>query len=44
MPRLDFDRLAGATQTAQELYGKMLELYPSRINPKDYNRHYALGG
>jgi glyoxylase-like metal-dependent hydrolase (beta-lactamase superfamily II) len=29
----DFDRLAATTKTAQELYDKMLELYPSRINP-----------
>jgi len=29
----DFDRLAGTTTTAQELYNKMLELYPNRINP-----------
>jgi glyoxylase-like metal-dependent hydrolase (beta-lactamase superfamily II) len=29
----DFDRLAETTRTAQELYDKMLELYPSRINP-----------
>src|SRR4030095_10480265 len=29
----DFDRLAGTTATAQELYDKMLELYPNRINP-----------
>src|SRR5881409_2357849 len=29
----DFDRLAGTTTTAQELYDKMLELYPNRINP-----------
>ena len=29
----DFDRLAETTKTAQELYDKMLELYPSRINP-----------
>ena len=29
----DFDRLAGTTKTAQELYDKMLELYPTRINP-----------
>src|SRR5438876_3839660 len=29
----DFDRLAGTTTTAQELYGKMLELYPNRVNP-----------
>ncbi|TMQ61640.1 MAG: MBL fold metallo-hydrolase [Candidatus Eisenbacteria bacterium] len=29
----DFDRLAETTTTAQELYDKMLELYPSRINP-----------
>jgi glyoxylase-like metal-dependent hydrolase (beta-lactamase superfamily II) len=29
----DFDRLAETTRTAQELYDKMLELYPHRINP-----------
>jgi len=29
----DFDRLAEATTTAQELYDKMLELYPNRVNP-----------
>jgi glyoxylase-like metal-dependent hydrolase (beta-lactamase superfamily II) len=29
----DFDRLAGTTTTAQELYNKMLELYPNRVNP-----------
>jgi len=29
----DFDRFAEITTTAQELYGKMLELYPNRINP-----------
>ena len=29
----DFDRLAETTQTAQELYDKMLELYPNRVNP-----------
>ena len=29
----DFDRLAGTTITAQELYDKMLELYPNRVNP-----------
>ena len=29
----DFDRLAETTKTAQELYDKMLALYPSRINP-----------
>jgi glyoxylase-like metal-dependent hydrolase (beta-lactamase superfamily II) len=28
----DFDRLAGTT-TARELYDKMLELYPERVNP-----------
>ncbi len=31
--RRSFDRLAETTRTAQELYDKMLELYPSRINP-----------
>jgi glyoxylase-like metal-dependent hydrolase (beta-lactamase superfamily II) len=29
----DFDRLDKITTTAQELYDKMLELYPNRINP-----------
>jgi hypothetical protein len=29
----DFDRLAGTTATARELYDKMLELYPERVNP-----------
>ena len=29
----DLDRLAEATRTAQELYDKMLELYPNRVNP-----------
>jgi glyoxylase-like metal-dependent hydrolase (beta-lactamase superfamily II) len=29
----DFDRLAETTRTAQELYDKMLELYPHRVNP-----------
>jgi glyoxylase-like metal-dependent hydrolase (beta-lactamase superfamily II) len=29
----DFDRLAQTTTTAQELYDKMLELYPNRVNP-----------
>jgi glyoxylase-like metal-dependent hydrolase (beta-lactamase superfamily II) len=29
----DFDRLAEKTATAQELYDKMLELYPNRVNP-----------
>jgi glyoxylase-like metal-dependent hydrolase (beta-lactamase superfamily II) len=29
----DFDRLADATKNAQELYNKMLELYPNRVNP-----------
>jgi glyoxylase-like metal-dependent hydrolase (beta-lactamase superfamily II) len=28
----DFDRVAGTTTTAPELYGKMLELYPDRVN------------
>ncbi len=30
----DFDRLAETTKTARELYEKMLELYPNRINPE----------
>jgi glyoxylase-like metal-dependent hydrolase (beta-lactamase superfamily II) len=29
----DFDRLAETTTTAQELYDKMLKLYPNRVNP-----------
>ena len=29
----DFDRIAEMTATAQELYEKMLELYPNRVNP-----------
>jgi len=29
----DFDRVAGMTTTARELYDKMLELYPDRVNP-----------
>ena len=29
----DFDRLVNQTKTAQELYDKMLELYPNRVNP-----------
>src|SRR5579864_8813091 len=29
----DFDRLVEKTKTAQELYDRMMELYPSRINP-----------
>jgi len=29
----DFDQLAATTTTAQELYDKMLELYPKRVNP-----------
>jgi glyoxylase-like metal-dependent hydrolase (beta-lactamase superfamily II) len=29
----DFDRLAETTTNAQELYDKMLELYPNRVNP-----------
>ena len=29
----DFDRVAGNTTTARELYDKMLELYPDRVNP-----------
>lgn len=29
----DFDRMAVMTITAQELYEKMLELYPNRVNP-----------
>jgi glyoxylase-like metal-dependent hydrolase (beta-lactamase superfamily II) len=29
----DFDRMAQTSKTAQELYDKMLEIYPNRINP-----------
>ena len=29
----DFDRLAEITTTVQDLYDKMLELYPNRVNP-----------
>jgi glyoxylase-like metal-dependent hydrolase (beta-lactamase superfamily II) len=29
----DFDGLARTTETVEELYNKMLELYPNRINP-----------
>jgi len=29
----DFDRVAGTTTTARELYDKMLELHPNRVNP-----------
>ena len=29
----DFDRVAETTPTARELYDKMLELYPDRVNP-----------
>ena len=29
----DFDRVARMTTTARELYDKMLELYPDRVNP-----------
>jgi glyoxylase-like metal-dependent hydrolase (beta-lactamase superfamily II) len=29
----DFERLADATTTARELYDKMLELHPDRVNP-----------
>ena len=29
----DFDRIAEITTTAKELYDKMLELYPNRVNP-----------
>jgi glyoxylase-like metal-dependent hydrolase (beta-lactamase superfamily II) len=29
----DFDRLVKSTSTAQELYEKMLALYPNRVNP-----------
>ena len=30
----DFDRLVETTTTAQELYEKMLELHPNRVNPE----------
>jgi glyoxylase-like metal-dependent hydrolase (beta-lactamase superfamily II) len=30
----DFDRIAEMTTTAQDLYEKMLELYPNRVNPR----------
>jgi glyoxylase-like metal-dependent hydrolase (beta-lactamase superfamily II) len=29
----DFDRVAGTTTTARELFDKILELYPDRVNP-----------
>ena len=29
----DFDRLTDTTKSAQELYDRMLELYPNRVNP-----------
>jgi glyoxylase-like metal-dependent hydrolase (beta-lactamase superfamily II) len=29
----DFERVAGRTTTARELYDEMLELYPNRVNP-----------
>ena len=29
----DFDRIVEMTTTSQELYDKMLELYPNRVNP-----------
>lgn len=29
----DFDRLVESTKTAQELYDRMLKLYPNRVNP-----------
>jgi len=29
----DFDRVAGMTTTARELYDKLLELHPDRVNP-----------
>lgn len=29
----DFDRVAAATTTAEELYNRMLALYPDRLNP-----------
>jgi glyoxylase-like metal-dependent hydrolase (beta-lactamase superfamily II) len=30
----DFDRLVAITATAKELYDKMLEIYPNRVNPE----------
>jgi glyoxylase-like metal-dependent hydrolase (beta-lactamase superfamily II) len=30
----DFDRIAETTTTSQDLYDKMLELYPNRVNPE----------
>jgi len=29
----DFDRIAANTQTANELYDRMLAIYPDRVNP-----------
>jgi hypothetical protein len=29
----DFDRIAGTSTTASDLYNKMIKLYPDRINP-----------
>ena len=29
----DFDRLVGTTASARDLYDRMLELYPNRVNP-----------
>jgi glyoxylase-like metal-dependent hydrolase (beta-lactamase superfamily II) len=29
----DFDRIAATSQTAKELYGQMLAIYPDRVNP-----------
>lgn len=29
----DFDKIAGTTTTALELYNKMMKLYPDRVNP-----------
>ncbi len=29
----DFDRIAAETQSAQDLYRRMLALYPNRVNP-----------
>jgi hypothetical protein len=29
----DFDGIVGTTTTARELYDKMLEIYPGRVNP-----------
>jgi hypothetical protein len=33
----DFDRLAETTTSALDLYNKMLELYPNRVNPSGWS-------